>query len=90
MAASAALALSAMSSGASAQYGNEEYCSHVAWVVCSWGENGHRIEPTLDCWQAEFDGCMNGYFTLSAKKPDSVAKRGDVQLASRSAAARLP
>jgi hypothetical protein len=82
LAASAALGTAAMSSSASAQYGNSAYCGHVAWVVCGWDENLHRIQPTLECVEAEYEACMTGYGTLGAMTPGSYDKRRDVQLAS--------
>lgn len=85
IAASAALVLTAMSSSASAQPTREEYCSDVAWQNCSW-RDGYPTQVTLDCWQPEYEACMNAYAAQAVKKPVIGDRRSEVQLASRPAA----
>jgi hypothetical protein len=77
IAASAALGLAAMSSSASAQYGDPEYCNQVAWNVCSW-QNGQPTMPTVECMDEQYWACMNGYAALGPI-PDQYDKRRDVQ-----------
>ncbi|HEX8467565.1 MAG TPA: hypothetical protein VF620_07150 [Allosphingosinicella sp.] len=80
-AAAASIGLVAMSSSASAQYGNSQYCSNVAWVVCGYDESYRPIQPTVECVDEEYEACMNGYGTLGAKSPSPYDKQRDVKLA---------
>lgn len=75
-AASAACALVAMGSSASAQYGNPEYCEYVAMVVCSHDERGFPQDPTWECFQAEYAACMNGYASFEPRLPSYDRSRG--------------
>jgi hypothetical protein len=79
-----------MSSSASAQYGDEEYCRMMARNVCGYDSRGYPIWPTIECTMAEYEACMNGYAAQAVKKPAVGDRRSEVQLASRpTAASRL-
>jgi hypothetical protein len=79
IAASAALGLAAMSSSASAQNGDPEYCSQVAWNICSW-QGGHPTMPTVECLDEQYAACMNGYAALNLA-PDKGDRRREIQAA---------
>lgn len=51
----AAVSLAAISTAASAQYGDPAYCGRVARVVCSNSEEG----LTIECYEREFELCMS-------------------------------
>lgn len=79
IAAAAALGLATMSSSASAQNGDPEYCSQLAWNICSW-QGGHPTIPTSECLDEQYAACMNGYAALNLT-PDKGDRRRDTQSA---------
>lgn len=79
MAASAALGLAAISSSASAQLSDPQYCEELAWATCDpapypWNVYSYR------CWHDTYDACMEG--SLAVNEPNGD-RRSEVRLASR-------
>jgi hypothetical protein len=79
IAASAALGIAAISSSASAQYGDPEYCSRLAWEICSW-QGGHPTLPTVECTDEQYEACMNGHAALDLP-PVKGDRRAEIRAA---------
>jgi hypothetical protein len=88
IAASAALGMVAMSSSASAQFGNFQDCARFADVVCSFDENYQPTQVTYECWLAQFEACMNAFASLDVAPIGD--RRSEALLASSPAAAPRP
>ena len=81
--ASAALGFATISSSASAQPTEEDYCTTYAWNVCSYGPGGMPTVPSQQCLTYEYNACMGIH---PANLPSAGDRLPDTQLATRLAA----
>ena len=44
---------------ASSQLPWPEGCGQVAWSICSHDENGRPIDVTYECWEYEYQRCLD-------------------------------
>lgn len=78
MAASAALALTALSSSASAELDRRDECESLAWATCN--PDFEPWNPSMFyCWNETYNACMAGGPSLAAKEPDKGDRRSEVR-----------
>jgi hypothetical protein len=80
IAASAALGLAAMSSSASAQLNDPQYCEELAWVMCDPAPYPWNIYA-FRCWHDTYDACMGGERASIVSEPDLAARRSGLATA---------
>lgn len=74
-AAAAASGLVAMSSTASAQYGDTYYCEHYAMTICSHDERGFPQDPDVGCVLHYYAECMSLAARVEAEPPAQLARQ---------------
>lgn len=77
MAVSAALGLAALSSSASAQPGDSQYCEELAWATCN--PNHDPWYPYMyHCWWDTYEACMGGRRAPVVSEPVDVGRRAEL------------